>query len=73
VERELAPCSACGVELEPESCWHCAGAGGHHDCGEDSCCCLHPDDEESDDWWSCDTCLGSGELWGCPYAESHGK
>lgn len=27
-----------------ETCWICGGAGGHHDCGEDTCCCLDGDD-----------------------------
>jgi hypothetical protein len=48
---------------EPESCWHCEGEGGYHECGEDCCCCLDneggPDDQ---DWYPCPECGGTGYL-----------
>lgn len=41
------------------TCPACGGAGGFHDCGEDSCCCLDPDTS------ICETCNGDGEV-SCP-------
>ena len=43
-----------------ETCWSCGGAGGRHDCGEDTCCCLNADDDEGESWQDCDVCGGAG-------------
>jgi hypothetical protein len=40
-----------------EACWHCHGAGGWHDCGDDCCPCLEP--EITDE---CPECDGEGWL-----------
>lgn len=37
-------------------CWQCGGAGGFHDCGEDTCCCLDKGDLNE----VCDECNGRG-------------
>ena len=34
-----------------ECCGICGGAGGGHDCGDDSCCCLDP--EPNVRCWAC--------------------
>ncbi len=44
---------------EDDTCHDCEGAGGYHDCGEDSCCCGDTG-EDDDDWEVCDSCDGSG-------------
>lgn len=44
-----------GDRGEWESCWHCFGAGGFHDCGEDCCPCAEPDLNET-----CPECHGEG-------------
>jgi hypothetical protein len=61
------PCRVCGAELQFESCWMCVGAGGWHECGEDTCCCL--DGEEITDW--CAECQGEGGYLVCPEAQYH--
>lgn len=43
---------------ERVSCWHCHGAGGFHDCGDDCCPCLDKD-EITDE---CPECQGDGFL-----------
>lgn len=50
-------CPICGHEREWESCWHCHGEGGFHDCGEDCCPCL---DAEGDLNETCEGCNGHG-------------
>lgn len=55
-------CQVCGAMLEPEPCGFCGGAGGWHDCGEDTCNCLDPD--ELNDF--CTDCDGEGEWLRCP-------
>jgi hypothetical protein len=44
---------------EDDTCQRCGGAGGYHDCGEDTCCCADPEDV-NDDWITCEDCGGSG-------------
>jgi hypothetical protein len=60
-------CAVCGGMLSLESCWCCLGAGGFHECDEDSCCCLDP--EELND--VCEECQGTGEDLVCPNARHH--
>jgi len=60
-------CQVCGLDPEdaaiedycgePETCWHCGGDGGHHDCGEDTCCCADPEINVP-----CNVCGGTGEI-----------
>ena len=64
--RDDEHCAVCGCILERESCWQCMGAGGWHDCGEDTCPCLDP---EIDEW--CEECEGNGEYLSCPNAMHH--
>jgi hypothetical protein len=54
-------CSLCGAALSLEACYLCLGAGGWHNCGEDTCCCL--DGEEITD--VCAVCDGEGEYLVC--------
>jgi hypothetical protein len=56
-----ASCRTCGAELQYEACYLCLGAGGWHDCGEDTCCCL--DGEAITDW--CKVCGGAGDYLVC--------
>ncbi len=39
-----------------DSCWHCLGEGGFHECGEDCCCCADPDEITE----TCPECGGTG-------------
>lgn len=55
-------CEKCSNQKQPAHCWHCAGAGGFHDCGDDTCCCLDPDSFTNE----CDICDGAGEYMLCP-------
>jgi hypothetical protein len=66
-ESNADHCQVCGCMLEPESCWQCLGAGGFHNCGEDTCCCLDP--EALDD--VCEECEGEGGYLVCPNAMRH--
>lgn len=59
-------CVRCGAMLVLETCWQCGGAGGFHDCGEDTCCCLYPDEDLND---RCEECHGEGVYVYCP--DSH--
>jgi hypothetical protein len=43
---------------EQQSCWNCMGAGGFHDCFDDTCVCADPDELTE----TCEECEGSGEL-----------
>jgi hypothetical protein len=43
-----------------DTCQECDGAGGYHDCGEDSCCCADPGGDEDHDWFICAECNGTG-------------
>lgn len=54
-------CPICAAMMEAESCWHCLGEGGFHDCGDDCCCCADP--EEITD--ICPECDGEGEYMVC--------
>lgn len=65
-------CPLCHECMEVEVCWHCLGAGGFHDCGEDCCCCLDPDDDLNE---GCPECGGHGEYLVCPDAgrPGHGE
>lgn len=48
---------------ERETCWHCHGEGGFHDCGEDTCCCADNEGGPNDyDWYDCPECQGRGWL-----------
>ncbi len=50
------PCDIDDPEYgQRESCWHCHGAGGWHDCGEDCCPCARPEINET-----CPECDGTG-------------
>lgn len=40
-----------------ETCWHCRGEGGFHDCGEDCCPCADPELNEI-----CGECDGTGRI-----------
>jgi hypothetical protein len=67
--RRPAMCMMCGAHFYPymeddyddrdagewECCWHCGGAGGFHDCGEDCCPCADPELNET-----CEECHGEG-------------
>jgi hypothetical protein len=66
-EYDSEYCRICNTMLESESCWSCMGAGGFHNCGEDTCCCLDP--EELDD--VCEECEGAGASLVCPNAMCH--
>lgn len=46
-----------GDGRRPETCWHCHGDGGFHECGDDTCACANPELNEV-----CDECGGSGRL-----------
>ena len=62
-------CLICCAPLVPESCYQCMGAGGFHDCGEDTCCCLDPDEITN----ICEVCEGEGEYLSCsalPHTEA---
>lgn len=57
VSNESGICPKCGNDdMEWESCWHCLGAGGFHECGEDCCVCV--DKEEITE--TCSECNGDG-------------
>lgn len=43
--------------VPPETCWHCFGEGGFHDCGEDCCPCADPELNVI-----CEECNGTGRL-----------
>ena len=66
-EYDAAHCPFCGTYMQLEACWECLGAGGFHDCGEDTCCCLDPDERHD----LCETCGGTGEYAVCPAANAH--
>lgn len=68
MEDEFEMCAVCDCMLEIESCWECLGAGGWHECGEDTCCCLHPEINEL-----CQTCEGSGRYLVCPNVMNHSR
>lgn len=62
-------CETCGAEMDWETCWHCGGAGGFHDCGEDCCPCLEPELDLNE---TCPECEGEGGYLICsalPHAE----
>lgn len=40
-----------------DTCWHCHGEGGFHDCGEDCCPCADPELNET-----CPECDGTGRI-----------
>ena len=61
-------CRTCGLEMERVTCWHCHGAGGFHDCGDDCCPCL--DKEEIT--YDCQECQGEGRYWVCGRAVQPG-
>lgn len=63
-------CEKCGCSLQVETCWQCGGAGGWHDCGDDTCCCLNPDEDLNDE---CDICNGKGEYSFCPKCAREGE
>jgi hypothetical protein len=46
---------------EEFDCGTCGGAGGWHDCGEDTCCCADPDAVD-DEWVVCPECGGASAL-----------
>lgn len=66
-EYNAEHCRVCGSALELESCWQCLGAGGFHNCGEDTCACLDPDELNE----ICEECDGEGAYLSCPAAETH--
>lgn len=45
---------------ERDACDRCGGAGGYHDCGEDTCPCADPGGPDDPDWITCEDCGGSG-------------
>lgn len=55
-------CDKCHNLKQPATCWYCAGAGGFHDCGDDTCCCLDTEEIHND----CEICDGAGEYMLCP-------
>ena len=60
-------CPVCLCDMEMETCWVCDGAGGWHECGEDTCVCR--DKERITD--VCAECRGVGEVMACPNADRH--
>lgn len=68
-EADETQCQQCGEAMIPEQCWHCHGAGGFHDCGEDCCCCRDPDGDLNEPCLECDE---QGEYLVCPNAGKQG-
>ena len=66
-EYDAEHCTICGRTLDLESCWHCLGDGGFHNCGEDTCVCLDPEELNE----ICDECDGEGAYLVCPADEHH--
>jgi len=45
------------LDYDRETCWHCHGDGGFHDCGDDVCPCADPEPNEI-----CRECDGTGRI-----------
>lgn len=44
-------------DCDSETCWHCFGEGGFHDCGDDCCPCAEPELNVT-----CEECKGTGRI-----------